>query len=182
MFDYKKHFDIYCIDEQLDLKLSFDMPTGYEAANGTFDAVTRTVFINEKLLREAPDYEKAFFLFHELRHASQHLCPERFSEEIIKSLPYTIMFDGTCYKLVDGEYLECKLDGGEDAFTDLYLGQLYEVDANTFAYEQVKKAYGDSEDLRELYGFWIPRHPVPAEQYDIIFSMIDEKTQSYNRR
>lgn len=177
MFDYKKLFDIYCTDEKLDLKLSFDMPTGYEAANGTFDALTRTVFINAKILCKAPDCEKAFFLFHELRHASQHLCPERFSEEIRKSLPYTIMYDGTCYKLIDGEYLECKLDGGEEVFTELYLGQPYEVDANTFAYEQVKKAYGDSEVLRELHRFWVPRHPVPAEQYDVIFSMIDKKTR-----
>ena len=60
----------------------------------------------------------------------------------------------------------------------LYLGQPYEVDANTFAYEQVRKVYGDSEDLRELYEFWTPRHPVPAEQYDVIFSMIDDKTKS----
>ena len=178
MFDYKKQFDRYCIDEQLDLTLSFDMPTGYEAANGTFDAVTRTVFIHAQLLCQAPDYEKAFFLFHELRHASQQLCPDRFSKEIIKSLPYTILYDGTCYKLVDGEYLECKLDGGEEVFTNLYLGQPYEVDANTFAYEQVKKVCGDSEGLRELYEFWMPRSPVPAEQYDVIFSMIDEKTQT----
>ncbi len=178
MFDYIRHFDMFCRDERLDLKLSFDMPAGYEAANGTFDAVTRTVFINETLLREAPDYENAFFLFHELRHALQHLCPERFSEEVKKSLPYTILYDGTCYKLIDGEYSECKLDGGEAVFTDLYLGQPNEVDANTFAYEKVKTVYGDSEDLRNLYEFWMPRHPVPKEQYDVIFSRIDEKTQS----
>ena len=105
------------------------------------------LFINAEILSEAPDYEKAFYLFHELRHASQYLCPEQFGEEIIKSLPYTIMYDGTCYKLIDGEYLECKLDGGEDIFTDLYLGQPYEVDANISAYEQVKKIYGDSDEL-----------------------------------
>lgn len=178
MFDYKVHFDIYCKDERLDLKLSFDMPTGYGSAYGTFDPVTRTVFINSKLLCEAPDHEKAFFLFHELRHASQYLRPERFGEEIVKSLPYTIMYDGTCCKLVDGEYFECKLDGGEEVFTDLYLGQPYEVDANTFAYEQVKKVCGDSDELRELYEFWMPRHPVPAERYDAVFSMIDEKIKS----
>ena len=177
MFEYKKYFDIYCITEQLEIQLSFDMPTGYENANGTFDMVKKTVFINAALLSEVPDYEKAFFLFHELRHASQHLCPDRFSEVIRKSLPYTIMYDGTCYKLVDGEYFECKLDGGEEVFTNLYLGQPYEVDANTYAYEQVKNVYGDSEGLRKLYEFWIPRKPIQAKQYDTIFSMIDKKIE-----
>ena len=177
MFDYHRLFDRYRMDEQLDIQLSFDMPVGYETANGTFDAAKRTVFVNAELLSDAPDYEKVFFLFHELRHASQYLCPERFNEEIRKSLPYTILYDGTCYKLVDGEYLECKLDGGEEVFTNLYLGQPYEVDANTFAYEQAKKVLGDSAELQELYRFWMPRHPVFAEQYDSIYSVINEKTK-----
>jgi len=60
-------------------------------------------------------------------------------------------------------------------FTNLYLGQPYEVDANTYAYEQVKNVYGDSEGLRKLYEFWIPRKPIQAKQYDTIFSMIDKK-------
>lgn len=180
MFDYRKCFDEYCMDENLDLKLSFDMPPGYEEANGTFDPASRTVYIHAERLCEAPDYEKAFFMFHELRHASQYLRPERFSEEIRRSLAYVIMYDGTCYKLVDGEYLECKLDGGEEVFTALYLGQPYEADANQFAYEQVRKAYGDSEGLRELYRFCRPCHPVTPEQYDSVFSMIDEKIKSCN--
>ena len=178
MFDYKSCFDKCCDDNNLDLVLSFDMPTGFETANGTFDVATKTVFINSECLSEAPDYEKAFFLFHELRHALQYLCPEQFSHEIIKSLSYIIMYDGTCYKFVSGKYVECQLDGGEELFTNLYKGQPYEVDANTFAYEEVKRLYGDSENLRELYAFWIPRQPIPPEQYDSVFAIIDEKTKS----
>ena len=177
MFDYKKHFDIFCKENSLELYLSFDMPAGYETANGTFDFETKTVYVNAEPLSEAPDYEQAFFFFHEMRHALQYLCPELFSDAIIRSLLYTLMFDGTCYKLVDGKYLECKLDGGEDYFTDIYIGQPYEVDANKYAYEQAKTLYGDSEELKKLYEFWIPSKPVPDELYDSIFAEIDEKTK-----
>ena len=175
MFDYQKYFEAYCRDHCLKLCLSFDMPAGYETANGTFDFETKTVYINAESLSEAPDYEQAFFFLHELRHALQYLRPELFNHEIRRSLPYTIMFDGTCYKLVDGQYYECRLDGGEEYFTDIYLGQPYEVDANKYAYEQAKTLYGDSEELKKLYEFWIPSEPVPDELYNSIFAMIDEK-------
>ena len=175
MFDYKKHFDIFCKENCLELYLSFDMPAGYETANGTFDFETKTVYVNAACLSETPDEEQAFFFFHEMRHALQYLCPELFSDAIIRSLPYTIMFDGTCYKLVDGRYLECKLDGVEGYFTDLYLGQPYELDANNYAYEQVKELFGETEDLRRLYDFWTPHQTVSGNVYDAVFSMIDEK-------
>ena len=175
MFDYESHFRHYLKDHQLDLVLSFNMPVGYETANGTFDVESKTVFINAEQLKEAPDYEKAFYLFHELRHSSQYLCPELFSGAVARSLQYVIMYDGTCYKVISGKYHECKLEGGEEYFTNLYLGQPYEVDANTYAYEQVKKIYGESEDLRKLYEFWTPRQPVSDDLYNSIFAKIDEK-------
>lgn len=175
MFDYESHFRHYLKDHQLDLALSFKMPVGYETANGTFDAESKTVFINAEQLKEAPDYEKAFYLFHELRHSSQYLCPELFSDAVARSIQYVIMYDGTCYKIISGKYHECKLEGGKEYFTNLYLGQPYEVDANTYAYEQVKKIYGESEDLRKLYEFWTPRQPVSDDLYNSIFTKIDEK-------
>lgn len=178
MFDYIKHFHLYCRDTGLDIRLSFEMPQGYETANGTFDIKTKTVFINAEYLNEAPDYEKAFFLFHELRHASQYLCPDRFNNAINRSIQYIIMYNGTCYKWIGGKYIECKLDGGEEYFTNLYLDQPHEVDANTFAYEQVKNCLGNSEELRRLYDVWMPCHPVSDEIYDEVFSMIDRKTKS----
>ena len=174
MFDYKTHFEQYCKDSNLDLTLSYDMPEGYETAFGNFDVTLKTVFINAKYLNEDPDYIKAFYLFHELRHAAQYLLPEQFNSEIIKSLQYVINYDGLCYKLIDGEYRECRLDGSEEYFTKLYLGQPYEVDANTFAYEQVKQLYGDSDDLRATYESWIPDSPVPNEMYEEVFIKIDE--------
>ena len=50
MFDYNRHFDKYCFENNLELKLSFDMPPGYETANGTFDVETKTVYINAEYL------------------------------------------------------------------------------------------------------------------------------------
>ena len=153
------------------------MQAGYETANGTFDVESKTVFINADHLKETPDYEKAFYLFHELRHSSQYLCPERFSSAVNRSIQYVIMFDGTCYKIVNGKYRECKLEGGEDYFTNIYLGQPYEIDANKYAYEQVKKIYGDSDDLCKLYEFWMPSKPVSDDVYESVYALIDEGIQ-----
>ena len=175
MFDYQTQFEQYCRENRLDLRLSFEMPPGYETANGTFDVGTRTVFLNAALLNDAPEHEQAFYFFHELRHAAQELCPARFSDAIRRSLRYVIQYDGTCYKRIGGEYAECRLDGGAERFTDLYLGQPHEADANAFAYAQARALFGDSDDLRNLYEFWTPRQPVPEAAYDAVYAEIDEK-------
>ena len=177
MFDYERYFKEYCDDNKLDLIFSLNMPAGYETAVGTFDIESKTVFINAEYLKDAPDHEKAFYLFHELRHSSQYLCPELFSSVINRSIQYVIMYDGTCYKIIDGKYRECKLEGGEGYFTNIYLGQPYEVDANQYAYEQAQKICGDSDNLYKLYEFWLPSQPVPDEVYASVYALIDEKTQ-----
>ena len=175
MFDYEMYFNQYRKKHKLDVLLSFNMPAGYETANGTFDVESKTVFINAAYLKDEPDYVKAFYLFHELRHSLQYLCPDLFSSAIIRSIQYVIMYDGTCYKIINGNYFECKMEGGEDYFSNIYLGQPYEVDANTYAYEQVKKIYGDSDELRQLYAFWTPSQPVQEALYHSIYDMIDDK-------
>ena len=177
MMEYKKYFDVYCKEHELNLHLSFDMPAGYEMAKGTFDVSSKTIFINAKSLEKEPVCIKLFYLFHELRHASQYLEPERFNETIHRSIQYVIMFDGTCYKLVENHYLKCKLEGSEGYFTSLYLGQPHEMDANIFAYEQTRKLCGDSTELKELFDFWMPRQAILNGTYDRIFSLIDEKTK-----
>lgn len=177
MFEYKRYFAMYCKEENLDLHLSFEMPSGYENANGTFDVKTKTVYINAMNLCKNPDYEKLFFLFHELRHALQYLFSEKFSAIIRRSISYIIMYDGACYKWDDGKYQVYKLEGEEDFLINLYLGQPHEVDANTFAYEQTKKICGDSEELRKLYEFWIPHQSIPDEIYDSVYTLIDERVK-----
>lgn len=178
MFDYKKYFDSYCNETGLELSLCFDMPEGYETANGTYDDGTKTVYINAKLLEAAPDYEKAFYLFHELRHAAQYLEPEQFPELIRRSLQYMIQYDGTCYKLVNGDYAACELEGGEERFTELYLGQPHEMDANNYAFEQTRKIFGEPEELKKLYGFWTPKQSIPDKAYQTVYAEIDEKVDN----
>lgn len=52
MSEYKKYFEAYCREHDLELRLSFEMPIGYETANGTFDVSSRTVFINAEKLND----------------------------------------------------------------------------------------------------------------------------------
>lgn len=178
VFDYKTFFDIYCKETGLELSLCFDMPEGYETANGLFDDEQKMVYINGKMLEEVPDFEKTFYLFHELRHAAQYLKPEQFPEMIRRSLQYVIQYNGTCYKLVDGEYRECVLQGGEARFGELYLGQPHEMDANQYAFEQTRKIFGESEGLKKLYDFWLPNHPIPDEIYPTVYAEIDKKVDN----
>ena len=173
MVDYEKHFRMYCEENSLPIKLSFDMPEGYETANGTFDPTVKTLFINKEMLQTQPEYEQMFYLFHELRHAVQYLHPERFDELVSMSRLYVIQYDGTCYKLVDGEWRECKLDGSTERFTELYLGQPYERDANDFAYEKVKALLGDFPELQELHAFWMPKKTIEDQAYEEVYGRID---------
>ena len=46
-----------CAERGLSVVLSWDMPQGYETANGTFDPVAKTLFLNPAVLQSAPEYE-----------------------------------------------------------------------------------------------------------------------------
>ena len=153
----------------------------YETANGTFDPVKKTLFLNEEVLRGVPEYETAFYLFHELRHAEQYQHPERFDETIRRSLPYVVLYDGTCYRLDRGGWQECCLSGEED-FADIYLGLPYEVDANEYAYARVRSLCGDREELGKLRDFWRPKRRRPEEVYQRLFQRIDEAIESARSR
>ena len=171
----------FCAEKDLKISLSFQMPPGYETANGTFDPVKKTLFLNEEVLRGVPEYEAAFYLFHELRHAEQYQHPERFDETIRRSLPYVVLYDGTCYRLDRGVWQECCLSGEED-FADIYLGLPYEVDANEYAYARVRSLCGDSEELGKLRDFWRPKRRRPEEVYQRLFQRIDEAIESARSR
>ena len=176
MFDYTGIFEAFCEKNGLSLRLSFDMPEGFETANGTFIPEVGTVFINAQTLRDRPDCEKAFYLFHELRHAVQHLFPERFSPAVGKGRDYVIQYDGVCYKRAGGAWKACRLEGTQAYFTRLYLGQPHEMDANAFAFAQAKALLGDSECLRRLYAFWTPEKAPKDAEYERIYALIDKKT------
>ncbi len=165
----------FCRENSIAVKLSYDMPTGYETAYGTYDVTVNTLFINIAMLQNAPRYEILFYLFHELRHAVQHLCPMLFDAQIKESVIYVILYNGTCYKLVGNAWQECRLDGDTDYFARAYKNLPYEMDANTFAYERVKQICGDSAQLQELLAFWIPKDSFDYEEYRKLFRRIDAK-------
>ena len=175
IFDYQWFFNNYCSEQELICSLSFTMPKGYENANGMFDSTKNIVYINANLLKDVLDIEKAFYLFHELRHAEQHLHPERFDAIIRVALNYDIAYDGNCSKRIDEKWVDCHLDGGEEIFTPLYLSQPHEIDANKFAYHKVKEIFGDSKELEELKSFWVPSNPISSKKYTEIYALIDKK-------
>lgn len=178
MIDVTKLIHEFCEQNQLCVHFSTDMPEGYETANGTFDITKNTLFFNTAMLAEAPEYEMLFYLFHELRHVLQYVKPEQFSPVIQESLSYVLMYDGTCCKLIHGEWAECKMEGTEDYLTKAYLGQPYELDANQFAYERVQKMLGPSEELDKLYAFWTPEAKLSDAEYRKIYHEIDMKLKS----
>ena len=175
--DMQQHAETYCQRNGLDLRLCDQMPTGYETANGMYDPEIRTVFINCARLKSAPLHEKLFYLYHELRHAAQYLKPERFERRIVKSLDYVIGYNGICWKKKNGQWKKCKLDVSEDDFTQMYLAQPNEMDANTFACETVAGLLGNSEVLQALYAAWMPTEKVSDEQFEKLYAQIDQLTE-----
>lgn len=163
----------FCADNHLSVQLSYEMPVGYETAFGTYDVTVNTLFFNREMLKNAPEYEVLFYLYHELRHAVQYLHPEMFGAQIQESRVYVVLYNGTCYKLAGSDWHECALEGNESYFTNAYLSLPYEIDANTFAYETVKNLYGDLPELRELYSAWMPEERWTYEKLKALFCQID---------
>lgn len=163
----------FCRENGITVVVSYDMPIGYETAYGTYDVTINTLFLNVELLKNAPRYEVLFYLFHELRHAMQYLCPSLFSEHIQESRFYVVLYNGVCYKLIDNEWKECALDGSEEYFTRVYMNLPYEIDANAYAYEKVKELCGASAELTELYKFWTPAERLDYDELRKVFAPID---------
>ncbi len=165
----------FCRENNIEVNLSYDMPAGYETAYGTYDVTVNTLFLNVSILQNAPRHEVLFYLFHELRHAMQYLCPMLFNEQIKESMGYVILYNGTCFKLVGDVWKACVLDGDADYFTRAYMSLPYEMDANTFAYEMVKQICGDSVQLQELLAFWVPKDCFDYQEHRNLFRRIDAK-------
>jgi hypothetical protein len=165
----------FCLENEISVILSFDMPFGYETAYGTYDVTINTLFLNMELLKNAPRYKVLFYLFHELRHALQYLRPSLFSEQIQHSRFYVVLYNGICFKLVDNKWLECILEDSEEYFTNIYLNIPYEIDANAFAYDKTKEICGDTLELKELCSFWMPAKKIKYDDCKTIFRRIDDK-------
>ncbi len=165
----------FCHENGVEVTLSYDMPIGYETAYGTYDVTVNTLFLNMAILQDAPRYEVLFYLFHELRHAMQYLCPMLFDEQIRESMVYVVLYNGSCFKLVGHGWQECVLEGDEDYFARAYMSLPYEIDANTFAYEKAKEVCGDLAELQELFDFWVPKDSFDYEEHRKLFRRIDEE-------
>ncbi|MCD7830911.1 MAG: hypothetical protein LUI01_01380 [Firmicutes bacterium] len=165
----------FCHENGIEVTLSYDMPEGYKDAYGTYDGTINTLFLNATILQDAPEYQVLFYIFHELRHAMQYLCPMMFDSRIRESILYVILYNGTCYKLVDNEWKGCVLPGDESYFTLAYMSLPYEIDANTFAYEKTREICGDKAELKELLDFWMPKDSFDYEEHRKLFRRIDEK-------
>lgn len=175
MRDIEKMVSLFCAQNFLALNLSYDMPEGYETAFGTYDVTGNTLYLNRDLLQSAPQWKVLYYVYHELRHAMQYLKPERFDETIQESRFYVVLYNGICFKLEDHEWKKCVLEGKEDDFTAAYLSLPYEMDANTFAYEQIKALWGDLPELLCLYHGWMPEKKWSYEKCRILFQHIDAK-------
>lgn len=173
--DIQTLFLDFCKENDLTISLSNKMPSGYETAYGTYDVTTNTLFLNRSMLQNAPEYELLFYFYHELRHAVQYRHPERFHQTLQASLPYVILYNGTCFRLVDNTWHECVLPGDEAYFVEAYLNLPYELDANNFAYQTVSDILGYSSELEELYAFWIPKNKWSLEELRKLFLMIDDE-------
>lgn len=171
--NYEEIIVDFCLKHGISINLSHDMPAGYETAYGAYDVTVNTLFLNISILCDAPRYEALFYLFHELRHAMQYLCPTLFDEQIQESRFYVILYNGRCFKLVGNVWRECSLGGTENYFTCAYMSLPYELEANAYAYEKVKKSCGDSAELEELYAFWTPKERLGYNEHIQLFRRID---------
>lgn len=142
-----------CCENGITIALSFDMPVGYETAYGTYDVTVNTLFLNAEFLKNASRSEAMFYIYHELRHAVQYLCPWLFDKQIQESRSYVILYNGICYKLIDHVW--------------------HEMDANAFAYDSVRKICADTMELRQLYDFGTPKQPFDYRECRELFSRID---------
>lgn len=175
MHDIERLVSDFCAEHALEVRVSYHMPEGYEAAFGSYDVTVNTLYLNLALLKSAPQWEMLYYVCHELRHALQYLKPEQFDKTIQESRFYVVLYNGTCFKLVNHDWKECVLKGKEDDFTAAYLSLPHEMDANAFAYEQVKALCGDSPELLRLYRRWMPERAWDYEELKTLFQSIDAK-------
>lgn len=173
-FDIEKLFHSFIKTNRLDIQLSYAMPPGYEDAFGTFDILKKTLFLNKALLACKPEFEILFYFYHELRHAMQYNCPSEFSKSIQNSIHYVVLYNGQCFKLVDGEWKSCQLVGEEEYFTLVYKSLPYELDAILYARDTVKKLLPENKmEIESLCSLWMPQKHIAEEELASIFRRID---------
>ena len=173
-YDVERLFYSFIKENSLDIQLSYSMPSGYKDAFGTFDITVKTLFLNRDLLESESEVEVLFYLYHELRHALQYIHPQKFPKPIRESINYVILYNGLCFKLVNGEWKNCQLTGNEEYFTLVYENLPYELDANLYAHDMVKALLPEyNSDIESLYSSWLPQNSISKEELASIFRQID---------
>ncbi|MCH5191220.1 MAG: hypothetical protein J1F23_03560 [Oscillospiraceae bacterium] len=178
-FDVEKLFHSFIRENNLDIQLSYIMPSGYEDAFGTFDITVKTLFLNKELLEKESEFKVLFYFYHELRHALQYIHTQKFPKPIRESINYVILYNGLCFKLVDGEWKTCRLVGNEEYFSLVYENLPYELDANLYARDMVKALLPKyTSDIESLYCSWLPQKSISSEEFSSIFRQIDSSINS----
>lgn len=173
-YDVERLFYSFIKENSLDIQLSYIMPSGYEDAFGTFDITVKTLFLNRDLLESESEVEVLFYLYHELRHALQYIHPQKIPKPIRESINYVVLYNGLCFKLVNGEWKNCQLTGNEEYFTLVYENLPYELDANLYAHDMVKALLPEyNSDIESLYSSWLPQNSISKEELASIFRQID---------
>lgn len=104
----------------------------------------------------------------------------RMIELASEKMPNAHLYQGDFTQGLVEPLLAQRYDFIVEYFTELYLGQPYERDANDFAYEKVKALLGDSPELQELHAFWTPKKAIEDQAYEELYRQIDEITGETN--
>jgi hypothetical protein len=150
-------------DNELNAKISYNMPEGYGDAFGTYDDPTNTLFFNKSVCISEGLLCCLFTIAHEMRHAQQYKYPAKFSLEIQKSRNYAIIAPIKIgYKLSGDKWLECELPYDTDYLTELYLCNPNEKDANDYAYNYIMQIAKSNQEivseLNEYIKMWQPKY------------------------
>lgn len=165
------------LKEQLKLdkllnNILFIPKVGYENAFASYHKEDKAIFINPNYI-ESTSLLSIWNLFHEFQHVIQHRDENLIREgkllknDFYSSFAYYFMYDGTGYRFGSEEDYLYKIRGSEEFCLELYLRNPIEMDANNYAYLNLKKIiennfikYGDDdetiEDLNKIRNMLLP--------------------------
>jgi len=151
--------------DNLNVVLEYNMPGGYESANGITDILQNKVFINLQEAKSDTSIMPLFALIHEMRHVIQYRYKEKFSPLLVRSLQYAIIHDGHAYKLIDDKWMKCMLQQEQEYCKELYLLSPNEIDANKYAYDFLVNIVPEWKgELDEIISFWLPKYGYITEE------------------
>lgn len=160
------------LDSYLDY-IYFIPKEGYEDAFSSYDKEEKAIFINPKYI-ESTSLLCIWNLFHEFQHVVQHRDGDLIRKgKLLKNCFYNnfiyyFMYDGTGYRFGFEEDFIYKIKGTEEFCLELYLRNPIEIDANNYAYSNLKKTiennfirYGDDDEtmknLQKIEGMLLPK-------------------------